>query len=83
MELGNRLITHLNKECWQNILLKFQEKIRKKYNKTQVKKKWDQLKKDWKLWKELKWGSMGLGWDPIKKTIDASNEWWKEKLEVK
>ncbi|XP_028549591.1 L10-interacting MYB domain-containing protein-like [Dendrobium catenatum] len=31
---------------------------------------------------ELKRGSTGLGWDPRKKIIDASDEWWKEKLEV-
>ncbi|XP_020571505.1 uncharacterized protein LOC110018511 [Phalaenopsis equestris] len=47
-----------------------------------LKNKWDQLKKDWKLWKELKRGSTGLGWDPVKRTIDAPEEWWAEKLAV-
>ncbi|KAI0519970.1 hypothetical protein KFK09_007433 [Dendrobium nobile] len=31
---------------------------------------------------DLKRGSTGLGWDPRRKTIDAPDEWWKEKLEV-
>ncbi|XP_020579586.1 uncharacterized protein LOC110024141 [Phalaenopsis equestris] len=47
-----------------------------------MKNKWDQLKKDWKIWKDLKRGSTGLGWDPIKRTIDASEEWWAERLAV-
>ncbi|XP_020575945.1 L10-interacting MYB domain-containing protein-like [Phalaenopsis equestris] len=41
-----------------------------------LKNKWDQLKNDWKLWKELKRGSTGLGWDPVKRTIDAPEESW-------
>ncbi|XP_020577803.1 uncharacterized protein LOC110022968 [Phalaenopsis equestris] len=46
------------------------------------KNKWNQLKKDWKLWKELKRGSTGFGWDLIKRTVDASKKWWAEKLEA-
>ncbi|KAI0511153.1 hypothetical protein KFK09_011777 [Dendrobium nobile] len=60
----------------------FSEKIGREHDKVQLKNKWDQLKKDWKLWKDLKRGSTGLGWDPRRKTIDAPDEWWKEKLEV-
>lgn len=48
----------------------------------QFKNKWDQLKKDWKLWKELKHEATGLGWDSSRRTIDASDDWWKERLEV-
>ncbi|XP_020589141.1 uncharacterized protein At2g29880-like [Phalaenopsis equestris] len=40
------------------------------------------IKKEWKIWKELKRGSTGFGWDPIKQTIDAPEEWWAQKLEV-
>ncbi|XP_020593485.1 uncharacterized protein LOC110033750 [Phalaenopsis equestris] len=43
---------------------------------------WDRLKKDWKIWKELKRESTGLGWDPAKRTIDASDKWWAERLTV-
>ncbi|XP_020572840.1 L10-interacting MYB domain-containing protein-like [Phalaenopsis equestris] len=47
-----------------------------------MKNKWDQLKKDWKIWKDLKHGSTGLGWDLVKRTIDALEEWWAERLAV-
>ncbi|XP_020598605.1 L10-interacting MYB domain-containing protein-like [Phalaenopsis equestris] len=47
-----------------------------------LKNKWDQLKKDWKHWKELKRRSTGLGWDLVKRTIDAPEKWWAEKLAV-
>ncbi|XP_020597101.1 uncharacterized protein LOC110036890, partial [Phalaenopsis equestris] len=40
------------------------------------------LKKECKILKELKRGSTGLGWDLIKRTIDAPAEWWAEKLEA-
>ncbi|XP_020582979.1 uncharacterized protein LOC110026401 [Phalaenopsis equestris] len=52
------------------------------YDRMKMKNKWDQLKKDWKLWKELKQGSTGMGWDPVKRTIDAPEEWWAEKLQA-
>ncbi|PKA61069.1 hypothetical protein AXF42_Ash005965 [Apostasia shenzhenica] len=48
----------------------------------QLKNKWDLLKRDWKLWRDLKQGSTGLGWNPMKRTIDASDDWWNEKLKV-
>ncbi|XP_020592742.1 L10-interacting MYB domain-containing protein-like [Phalaenopsis equestris] len=48
----------------------------REYDRLQMKNKWDQLKKDWKFWKDLKRGSTGLCWDPIKRTIDVSKEWW-------
>ncbi|MBA0630582.1 hypothetical protein Godav_002662 [Gossypium davidsonii] len=31
---------------------------------------WDALKKEWKAWKKLKGEDTGLGWNPIKRTID-------------
>ncbi|KAI0494936.1 hypothetical protein KFK09_025082 [Dendrobium nobile] len=82
IELGNRPTTHFNKEGWLNLMKNFSEKTGREFDKVQLKNKWDQLKKDWKLWKDLKRGSTGLGWDPRRKTIDAPDEWWKEKLEV-
>ncbi|KAK8951632.1 hypothetical protein KSP39_PZI003371 [Platanthera zijinensis] len=80
--LGNRPTTHLSKEGWKNVTTKFQERTSKMYVCAQFKNKWDQLKKDWKLWKELKHGATGLGWDSTRRTVDASDDWWKERLEV-
>ncbi|XP_020595756.1 uncharacterized protein LOC110035809 [Phalaenopsis equestris] len=47
-----------------------------------MKNKWDQMKKEWKIWKELKRSSTSLGWDSVKRTIDAPEEWWAERLAV-
>ncbi|PKU84921.1 hypothetical protein MA16_Dca019558 [Dendrobium catenatum] len=82
IELGNRPSTHFNKEGWTNLMTKFNSRTGRSYDRTQLKNKWDHLKKDWKLWKELLRGETGLGWNPIKRTIDASNEWWNDKIQV-
>ncbi|TXG69736.1 hypothetical protein EZV62_004671 [Acer yangbiense] len=44
--------------------------------------KWDTLKNDWKLWRDLVGKETGLGWNAKLKTIDASEEWWHRKLQV-
>ncbi|KAK8935684.1 hypothetical protein KSP39_PZI003278 [Platanthera zijinensis] len=80
--LGNRPTTHFSKEGWKNLIAGFKERTGKNYDRMQMKNKWDHLKKDWKLWKELKHGETGLGWDPEKRTIAASEEWWTEKVKV-
>ncbi|XP_020589895.1 L10-interacting MYB domain-containing protein-like [Phalaenopsis equestris] len=54
----------------------------KEYDRLKMKNKWDQMKKEWKIWKELKRGSVGLGWDPVKGTFDEPEEWWAERLMV-
>ncbi|KAK8933642.1 hypothetical protein KSP39_PZI015827 [Platanthera zijinensis] len=80
--LGNRPTTHFSKEGWTNLIAGFKERTGKSYDQLQMKNKWDHLKKDWKLWKELKHGETGLGWDPEKRTIAASEEWWADKIKV-
>jgi hypothetical protein len=40
------------------------------------------LKKEWNIWKRLIGKEIGLGWDSVKKTIDAPDEWWEKKLQV-
>ncbi|XP_020596546.1 uncharacterized protein LOC110036441 [Phalaenopsis equestris] len=82
IERGNRPTMYFNKEGWNNIGMRFKELTGRDYDKHKFKNKWDQLKKEWKIWKELKRGSTGLGWDPIKRTIDANAEWRTEKLEA-
>ncbi|XP_065876160.1 L10-interacting MYB domain-containing protein-like [Euphorbia lathyris] len=51
------------------------------FTKDQMRHKWYSLKVHWKLWKDLKGKETGLGWDPIKGTIDASDEWWNAKIQ--
>nr|GEY09872.1 hypothetical protein [Tanacetum cinerariifolium] len=40
------------------------------------------MKKDWKLYDRLMRLESGIGWDPIRKTIDASPKWWDEKIKA-
>ncbi|KAK8945020.1 hypothetical protein KSP39_PZI008015 [Platanthera zijinensis] len=82
IELGNRPTTHFSRDGWNNLTTHFHARTGKAYDRTQMKNKWDQLKKDWKLWRDLKGRETGLGWDPIRKTIFASEDWWKDRLKV-
>ncbi|KAH1057325.1 hypothetical protein J1N35_035390 [Gossypium stocksii] len=78
---GNRPTTHLNSKGWENVVALFQAKTQKNYGKPQLKNKWDTLKKEWRLWKELLKDSTGIGWCPSKRTVDATKEWWAEKIQ--
>ncbi|KAH1066486.1 hypothetical protein J1N35_031473 [Gossypium stocksii] len=78
---GNRPTTHLNSKGWENVIALFQAKTQKNYGKPQLKNKWDTLKKEWRLWRELLKESTGIGWCPSKKTVDATEEWWAEKIQ--
>ncbi|KAL6189239.1 hypothetical protein ACLB2K_040628 [Fragaria x ananassa] len=40
----------------------------------------DSLKNDWKLWSSLLYQDTGIGWDLVKKIVDASVEWWTSKI---
>jgi len=82
VEAGRRPGTHLDKVGWENLIRKFNEATKRVYKRQQLKNKWDALKNDWKLWKELIGKETGLGWNIKKNTIDASEEWWHNKLQV-
>ncbi|MFQ6663492.1 hypothetical protein Gotur_031002, partial [Gossypium turneri] len=36
----------------------------------------------WKAWKKLKGEDTDLGWNPIKRTVDVSDDWWESRLQV-
>ncbi|XP_018719187.2 L10-interacting MYB domain-containing protein-like [Eucalyptus grandis] len=78
---GNRPATN-KRDGWTIIINKFEELRGKKYDKTKMKSKWDNLKEEWKRWRTLVYSETGLGWDPRKKTIDASDEWWESKIQA-
>ncbi|PPS03785.1 hypothetical protein GOBAR_AA16873 [Gossypium barbadense] len=64
---GNRPTTHLNSKGWENVVSLFQAKTQKNYGKPQLKNKWDTLKKEWRLWRELLKESTATGenaWAP-------------------
>ncbi|KAL5551049.1 hypothetical protein UlMin_001225 [Ulmus minor] len=53
----------------------------KNVTKPQLKNKWDALKTDWKIWKDLIGKETRLGWNSKKKIVDASDEWRPSKLQ--
>jgi hypothetical protein len=83
IDAGNRPVGCFNGTGWKNLVAKFEARSGKKLTKTQLKNKWDNLKKDYTIFMELKIAATGLGWDDAKQTVDCSDTWWKEHLEVR
>ncbi|KAL1156197.1 hypothetical protein V6Z11_A08G075900 [Gossypium hirsutum] len=79
---GNRLGTHFTKDGWLKIMINFEKETGKAFSQRQLKNRWDALKKEWKAWKKLKGEDTGLGWNPIKRTVDASDDWWESRLKI-
>ncbi|KAJ9560157.1 hypothetical protein OSB04_005317 [Centaurea solstitialis] len=59
------------------------EKLGTKCQQKSMKNKYDAMKKDWRLWKYLKRGETGLGWNSTTGKLECSNEWWENKLKEK
>jgi hypothetical protein len=51
IEKGMRPSTHFDKAEWKFVMVVFKEKIGLAFTKTQLKKKWDGAKKEWRIWK--------------------------------
>ncbi|KAI5391569.1 hypothetical protein KIW84_076399 [Lathyrus oleraceus] len=79
IEAGNRPTTHFSKEGWKNITEKFQNKTGYAYDRTQLKNRWDTLKREFSSFVKLVDKQTGVGWDHEKKTIMADDDWWAEK----
>ena len=69
-------------EGWTNLVTKFCDEIGQNYDKDQFKSRWDVLKGDQGVWEQLRNLDTGLGWDAVKGTIHATDDWWKRKLEM-
>ncbi|XP_050125630.1 L10-interacting MYB domain-containing protein-like [Malus sylvestris] len=76
----NQTCGHLNRNAWKNVIKKFNDLTQKSYVHKPLKNKWTSLKKKWQLWTSLVDKETGLGWDPVKQTIIASDEWWEKKV---
>ncbi|KAJ0961465.1 hypothetical protein J5N97_000083 [Dioscorea zingiberensis] len=79
VQASNRPHTHFTKEGWKNVASKFGLRTSLSYNYKQLKNKWDSLKKEFSIWAKLVEHQTGLGWDPVKKTVLASDDWWERK----
>ena len=82
VEARRRPGTHFTKLGQDNLIVSFNKATGREYSKLQLKNKWDALKNDWKLWKQLIGKETGLGWNAQLKTIDAPEDWWLSKQEV-
>ncbi|XP_038719906.1 L10-interacting MYB domain-containing protein-like [Tripterygium wilfordii] len=78
---GRRPGSHFTKEGWQKIVAGFFDKTGKRYDQPQFKNKWDNLKKEYKLWKKLRIHDTGTGWDNVRNTILADNDWWERRIQ--
>ncbi|PUZ59735.1 hypothetical protein GQ55_4G066300 [Panicum hallii var. hallii] len=74
--IGNRSSTHLNKAGYNNVIQKFKTATGLEYTRKQFKNKWERLKSDHSIWKQLK-AQTGLGWDG-NGNINMTDEWWKK-----
>ncbi|KAH7670580.1 Myb/SANT-like domain-containing protein [Dioscorea alata] len=79
VQVGNRPHTHFTKEGWKNIVVKFSSRTGVSYNYKQLKNKWDLMKKEFSIWAKLVEHQTGLGWDPVRRTVLASDDWWERK----
>ncbi|KAI3454861.1 hypothetical protein Pfo_011524 [Paulownia fortunei] len=77
---GNRPSSHFNVNGWKNVVRRFNEMIGRNYVYKQLRNHWDSMKKDWILFKKLMYKETGVGWNPMKNSLDASDEWWETKL---
>nr|KAJ0212679.1 hypothetical protein LSAT_V11C400165520 [Lactuca sativa] len=63
---------------WENIQRRIKEKTGYSLEKKQLTNKWENMKKEWKLYDRLMRLETGLG--GTRSLIDASPEWWEEKI---
>ncbi|XP_068323116.1 L10-interacting MYB domain-containing protein-like [Pyrus communis] len=71
---------HLNRIGWKSVIKKFNDLTQRSHVHKQLKNKWTTLEKEWQLWTSLVGKETGLGWDPVKQTIIANDEWWQKKM---
>ncbi|GAV82429.1 Myb_DNA-bind_3 domain-containing protein/DDE_4 domain-containing protein [Cephalotus follicularis] len=91
IECGGKPHHHFTNLGWKNVMddfnkragvSDFNKRAGVSYNRGQLKNKWYNLKKVYLLWKELIGKDTGLGWDSIKKTVDADDSWRKQRIQV-
>ena len=62
------------------MVVNFNRETGNNYDKSKSKNKWDSLKIERKLWKDLIGKEIRLGWNPSKGTVYEPVEWWHSKI---
>jgi len=73
--------THFDKVGWKYVMNCFKEQTDYALMKAQLKNMWDEIKKDWRIWKKLIFKT-GVSWSLELGTISTTDEWWKSKFKV-
>jgi Myb/SANT-like DNA-binding domain len=81
IDMGMRPTSHFDKPGWMYVAKSFAEQTGVVFQRDQFKNKWDSCKKNWRLWNKLI-GETGVGWSNELKTIAASDEWWRARIQV-
>ena len=71
----------MTNQGYKNIGIKYLQRTGLRYSKTQLKNKWDLLKGLYSFWRSLNTDT-GLGWNPAKGTVDATDEQWQTMTRV-
>ncbi|KAH7857672.1 hypothetical protein Vadar_015233 [Vaccinium darrowii] len=79
IEQFGRTSNSLDPAGWLRVTIAFNNMTNSHYNKTQIKNRWDQLKRDWAAWKMLTKNpsQTGLGWDFEKNTVTGPDHCWE------
>ncbi|KAH7848120.1 hypothetical protein Vadar_034029 [Vaccinium darrowii] len=73
-----RISSSLDHHAWVRVVDDFNKRTNSNLQKTQLKNRWDQLKREWAAWRMLTEDRSvtGLGWDSKKKTVTGPDHWW-------
>ncbi|GJY47844.1 putative nuclease HARBI1 [Tanacetum coccineum] len=87
LTLCNFLIQHQNNNgrnkaySWSHLQPEYEKIYNRKFNRKQaLKSKYDSMRKQYTLWKDLKHGKTGLGWNASTGALACSNDWWDRKI---
>ncbi|XP_076926174.1 L10-interacting MYB domain-containing protein-like [Bidens hawaiensis] len=80
LKKGYRSGTHFTRAGWENIVKTMHEKTGVILDNKQIKNNWDVMKIEWKLYDCLM--RIEIGICGTRSSIDASPEWWDEKIKM-
>ena len=71
----------IKEQVWQQILESFNQQFKLNWNKDQLHNRYDSLKRDYGIFKQMK-NNSGFGWDPDNDTPTATEKVWEAVLKV-